>query len=148
MKLNSLPKLTDKTKKRVGRGIGSGKGKTSGRGQKGQKVRGKIPAGFIGGTLPLYKKLPYVRGWSRSGGNPARSPKPVVVKLSQLNDLKANSTVSLQTLVASGIAKGDVAKRGVKILADSDVKVALTVEIPVSKKAQEKIEQAGGKVVL
>ena len=62
MQLHKLFKTTDKKAKRVGRGLGSGKGKTSGRGMKGQKSRENIPAGFIGGTLPLYKKLPYRRG--------------------------------------------------------------------------------------
>jgi len=56
MKLNNLPKTTIPSKQRLGRGTGSGPGKTSGRGTKGQKARGKIPLGFIGGTLPLYRK--------------------------------------------------------------------------------------------
>lgn len=148
MKLNALQKATDRSKKRVGRGLGSGKGKTSARGQKGQKVRGKIPAGFVGGTLPLYKKLPYLRGWSRSGGNPPRNPKAIIIKTSQLNALKANSTVNFETLIQLGFVHKNVSKRGVKILGDEKLTHALTIELPVSKKAQQIIEEAGGKVVI
>lgn len=62
MKLNQLPKLKNRGKKRLGRGLGSGKGKTAGRGTKGQKARGKIPVNFSGAGLALYKKLPLRRG--------------------------------------------------------------------------------------
>lgn len=68
MKLHQLTKIKTKDKKRLGRGIGSGKGKTAGRGTKGQKARGKIPQTFTGG-LSLYKKLPLRRGY----GNPKMS---------------------------------------------------------------------------
>ncbi len=74
MKLHQLSVVSHRSKKRVGRGLGSGKGKTGGRGTKGQKARGKIALGFIGGTLPLYKKLPYRRGL----GNAKQTQKSVV----------------------------------------------------------------------
>lgn len=145
MKLNNLEKTIEKSKKRVGRGIGSGKGKTGGRGMKGQKARGKIPASFIGGSLPLYKKLPFVRGW----GNKKANPKPVVLTLDHLNRFKANSKVTIATLMEAKIIAGRSAQdRGVKILDRGEIKVSgLTVEIPVSKKAKAKIEKSGGKVV-
>lgn len=144
MKLSELPKTIEKSKKRLGRGTGSGKGKTGGRGMKGQKARGKIPAAFIGGSLPLYKKLPFVRGW----GNKKANPKPVVISLEDLNKFKANSTVSIETLVESGLVAGrGKQKRGVKVLNKGELTVkGLIMEIPVSSKVKEKIETAGGKV--
>lgn len=145
MKLSSLEKLVANRKKRIGRGIGSGKGKTGGRGMKGQKARGKIPASFVGGSLPLYKKLPFVRGW----GNKKANHKPVVLTLDHLNRFKANSKVTIATLMETKIIAGKNAQnRGVKFLNKGEIKVGgLTVEIPVSRKVKEKIEKSGGKVV-
>lgn len=143
MKLESLEKLVDKSKKRVGRGIGSGRGKTSTRGSKGQKSRGKIPAGFTGGGLPLYKKLPFKRGW----GNRQVSAKLTVIKLSDLNGFTDKVAVNLTTLFERGlISKSDI-KKGVKVLAGGQLKQALTVELPVSKSAKEEILKQGGKIV-
>lgn len=149
MELNVLPKTVDTAKKRMGRGLGSGKGKTGGRGQKGQKARGKIPAANVGGGLILYKKLPYRRGWSRRGGNPARTPKPVIVKLSELNIYKANETVTVQSLVEKGIvADKEVAKKGVKVLSAGELTTAITVQLPVSENVKNLIEKKGGKVLV
>lgn len=148
MQLNSLTKLVDSSKKRVGRGIGSGRGKTSGRGTKGQKARGKIPAGFIGGSLALYRKLPYKRGWTRKGGKPPKGKNPVVIKLSQLNTFKTGSNIDLSSLIEQGFIAQRDNRRGVKILADSELKIGLTINLPVSKKAKLIIEKAGGKVVI
>lgn len=135
MQLNNLLKTTIKKQKRIGRGIGSGKGKTGGKGQKGQKVRGKIPAAAVGGGLALYKKLPFKRGWGRDGGNRSRGEKPLVVKLSQLAALKPNTVVELQTLIDNKIiSEKSAKKRGVKILADTDLKFPLSFKVPVSKK--------------
>lgn len=144
MKLNNLEKTIQKSKKRLGRGIGSGKGKTGGRGSKGQKARGKIPASFIGGSLPLYKKLPFVRGW----GNKKANPKAVVITLSDLNRFKANSNVNVSSFVESGLISERAAKRGIKILDKGEITVkGLLIEIPVSKQARTKIERLGGKIV-
>lgn len=146
MKLNNLDRLTLRSKKRLGRGIGSGKGKTGGRGMKGQKARGKIPAAFIGGSLPLYKKLPFVRGW----GNMKSKAKPVVVSLNELNRFKANSTVNGASFVEVGlITEADSKKRGIKVLDRGEITVkGLTIEVAVSTKARAKIESSGGKVVV
>ena len=145
MKLHNLEKLIDRSKKRIGRGIGSGKGKAGGRGTKGQKARGKIPASFIGGSLPLYKKLPFVSGW----GNKKANLKPVVITFDHLNTFKADSTISVAALFESKIIAGRSAqKRGVKILDKGELKIrGLKVEIPVSREAKAKIEKLGGKVV-
>ncbi|MBI4039814.1 50S ribosomal protein L15 [Candidatus Daviesbacteria bacterium] len=143
MKLHQLPKLSHHPRKRLGRGLGSGKGKTGGRGQKGQTARDTIPASFIGGTLPLYKRLPLRRGW----GNQLGKPKPILVKLGQLANFKTGSKIDLQTLIEQKIVDQKQAERyGVKILSDGEIKVALTVNLPVSKKAADKVVKAGGKI--
>lgn len=144
MKLSNLDSVIIKSRKRIGRGIGSGKGKTGGRGSKGQKARGKIPTSFIGGSLPLYKKLPFVRGW----GNKKANIKPAVITLEDLNRFKPNSRVTVESLSGVGLFSGRaIQKSGVKILDKGEIKVkGLTVEIPVSAKAKIKIESAGGKV--
>ncbi len=148
MDLSKLPKVKARSAKRLGRGLGSGKGKTAGRGYKGQKARGKVPMAAVGGGLALYKKLPYRRGWSRHGGNPARSPKAVLIKLTNLSELKTNTVVNLNTLIENKIVNSKEAeKKGVKILAEGELKTPLTFELPVSKKAKVLIEKAGGKVV-
>lgn len=139
MQLNKLLKIQTSRKKRVGRGIGSGLGKTAGRGTKGQKARGKIPVGFTGAGLPTFKKLPRKRGL----GNPRFSVKPKVINLSKLNIFKKNAIVDFDQLIkANLISKKDLQ---VKILADQGLSVALTVKLPVSKKAKAEIEAKGGK---
>lgn len=139
MQLNKLLKIQTSRKKRVGRGIGSGLGKTAGRGTKGQKARGKIPVGFTGAGLPTFKKLPRKRGL----GNPRFAVKPKVINLSKLNIFKKNAIVDFDQLIkANLISKKDLQ---VKILADQGLSVALTVKLPVSKKAKAEIEAKGGK---
>lgn len=128
-------------KKRLGRGIGSGKGKTAGRGTKGQKARGKIPVSFTG-NLPLYKKLPLRRGL----GNPAKSPKPKTISLSRLNDFPARASIDLEQLIQTKLLSEKEARFGVKILATGDLKKALTIKLPVSNSARQKIEAVRGKV--
>lgn len=140
MKLEQLSKITTRSKKRVGRGLGSGKGKTGGRGMKGQKARGKVPLTFIGGTLPLYRKLPLRRG----KGNPRMYLKPKAINLAALSIFKAKSVVDLQSLLDSKIISEKDLKSGVKILGNGELKQPLTVKLPVSKSAQQKIEKAGG----
>ena len=95
MELNKLLKVKSKGNKRVGRGVGSGLGKTAGRGSKGQKARGKIPLSFTGAGLPTFKKLPRRKGL----GNPNLSVKPKIIKLSKLNIFKKNSIVDLEQLL-------------------------------------------------
>jgi large subunit ribosomal protein L15 len=142
MKLHELTKTVERPKKRVGRGLGSGKGKTGGKGQKGQKARGTIPAGFIGGTLPLYRKLPLKRGQ----GNTKVSVKPIIVNLSKLVDLKPKTVVDAEVLVKEKIILEKDLKRGVKILGNIEIKNALTIKLPISESARKSVEQSGGKV--
>lgn len=142
MKLHQLLKLKSKGNKRVGRGIGSGLGKTAGRGTKGQKARGKMPVGFTGAGLPTFKKLPLRRGL----GNRRLSLKPKLIKSSQLNIFKKNSVVDVEQLLSLNLINQKDMRKGVKILADSKLTVSLVVNLPVSKKAKQEIESKGGKV--
>lgn len=142
MKLNKLLKVKTKSKKRLGRGIGSGLGKTAGRGTKGQKARGKIPVGFTGTGLPTFKKLPLKRGF----GNRAVSQKLKPIKLDQLNSFKAKSVVDLEQLLKANIINKEDLKKGVKILSGGKLEIALIVKLPTSKKAQSEIERKGGRL--
>lgn len=144
MDLFSLSKTTKRTKKRLGRGYGSGKAKTSGRGTKGQKSRETIKLGFEGGALPLIKKLPFRRGKDRFK---PLSRKSLIINLKNLNSLPADTVIDLDFLVKANLVKEDmVEKYGVKILGDGELKQPLVVKIPCSHKAEEKIKKAGGKV--
>ena len=147
MKRNDLTKTKKKTAKRVGRGPGSGKGKTGGRGQKGQNARGKLPithAHYEGGQRPLIKRLPYRRG----KGNSKISKKPLIVNLEALNLLPKGQIVDVESLIKHGIVeKQDAGKYGVKILGDGNLSNSLTVNLPTSKSAAQKIEKAGGKII-
>lgn len=141
MKLHEQNKIKTKSRKRIGRGLGSGKGKTGGRGSKGQKARGKIPVGFTG-SLPLYKKLPLRRG----KGNPKISRKLKLISLSALNVFKSKSVVDIEELIKEKIISPKDSKKGVKILGNGEIHAALTVKLPVTNSAQKKIESKGGKV--
>jgi len=144
MKLENLPKITQRKKKRLGLGHGSGRGKTAGRGTKGQKARGKIPISFEGGALPLIKRLPFRRG---KGRNKVFKKNPIAVNVKILNILKKGSIVDIKTLVENIIVdEKDANVYGVKILGDGILNVPLTVKLPVSKGAKHKIEKAGGSV--
>ena len=125
---------------RVGRGHGSGNGKTAGRGQKGQKSRsgGKIRVGFEGGQMPLYRRLP------KRGFKCINSKKIIALSLSDLDRFEADSVVNIETLMEAGLVKNSF--DGVKILANGELNKKLTVQVNAfSKGAAEKIEAAGGK---
>ena len=142
-----LPKIKARSAKRLGRGRGSGKGgHTVGRGQKGQKARGKIGILFEGIKVKksLIKKLPLQRG----KGKHVAEAKPIIIKLAYLNLLPTGSKINLEILSKEGIVKKEDADLfGVKILGDGEVKKKFIVEIPISKNAAKKIEAAGGKVL-
>lgn len=145
MNLNDLEKITTKKKRRVGLGHGSGRGKTSGRGTKGQKARGDVPLDFEGGALPLIKRLPFLRG---KGKNKSITKDPYVINVGLLNSLPKNTTVDIESLAKLKLVNLEDAKiNGVKILGDGELTVALTVKLPASKSAIEKIQKAGGSVV-
>jgi len=145
MKLNELSpaKGATKNRKRVGRGHGSGSGKTSGRGHKGQKSRsgGSIPAWFEGGQLPLTRRLP-IKGFS----NYTRREYEVI-NLSDLERSGLEGTVTVAVLRAAGIVTRS--KMPVKILGMGEVTKALDLKVnAVSATAREKIEAAGGTIEL
>jgi large subunit ribosomal protein L15 len=144
MQLHTLSKSTEKPRRRLGQGHGSGRVKTAGRGTKGQKARGDIPLRFEGGALPLIKRLPFLRGKQKN--KPFRA-KAVVLNVSDLNVLPANSVVDQASLVKYKLVDERELKRGgVKILGDGELQVALTVAVPVSQSAKTKIEKAGGSI--
>lgn len=142
MQLHSLESITKRTQRRLGQGQGSGRGKTSGRGMKGQKARNSVPLDFEGGALPLVKRMPYLRG---KGKNKSLQPKPVVLNVSVLETLPVGATVDVATLVKHKLVNEKKAKQfGIKILGNGVLSVSLTVTVPVSKGAAAKIQQAGG----
>lgn len=140
MNLSSLPKIVTRPAKRLGRGHGSGKVKTSGRGTKGQKAREKVGLKFAGSSLQAswLKRLPLLRG---KGKNKSFREKPVTVSLNDLNSLKVKE-ITLEALKKEGVISKSAI--GVKVLGTGNLKTALTVKIPVSKAAKSKIEKVGG----
>ena len=145
MKLNELkpPKGSRRPKKRVGRGHGSGWGKTCGRGHKGQKSRSgvSIPAWFEGGQMPLVRRIP--KSGPRRIGHVRIEYS--VVNIQTLSIFEDGATVSLETMFESGIVKGKNSR--VKILGNGEIEKKLTVQAhKFSKTAVEKIEAVGGTV--
>lgn len=140
--MTSLQKIVERSKKRVGRGHGSGKVKTSGRGTKGQKARGTVHFGFEGGQLPLVKRMPLLRG---KGRNKGRTGKAWIVKVDGLKQLEKETTVSLANLEKYHMIPEGALKA--KLVGTGKVELAYTVEIPCSRGAKAVIEKAGGHVV-
>lgn len=146
MYLSTLPKITKRSKKRVGRGFGSGKGgHTAGRGRKGQRSREDIPLLFEGAPsgASLVKRLPFLRG---KGKHKSFKKNPVVINTKYLNLLPKNTKVDAAALVKYHLVDDDAANRGVKILGEGTLTVPLNVHLPCSKGAKKIIEAAGGTV--
>ena len=149
MKLNNLLSKNKRAKKRLGRGIGSSKGKTSGRGHKGQKSRSGVAIkSFEGGQMPLYRRLPK-RGF-KSFHN---KKKIVVMNLSKIELLLLkqknllNDKINLKNLQKSNLINKKYNQ--LKLLGEGDVKNKFDIELnSISKSAKEKIEKLGGKVTL
>lgn len=142
MKIHELTPAPDSNKevKRVGRGHGSGNGKTAGKGHKGQNARsgGGVRIGFEGGQMPLARRIP------KRGFNNIFATKYAVVNVSDLNKFKEDTVVDTELLIASGLVKK--VNDGVKILGNGELNVKLTVKAAkFSQSAIEKIEKAGGK---
>ena len=143
MRINTIqPAEGSKTSaKRLGRGIGSGLGKTSGKGHKGQWARsgGGVRPGFEGGQMPLTRRVP------KRGFNNHFKKVYAIVNLSQLNGYEAGSVVDFETLYFDGQIKEVKNPVGLKVLGDGEITVALTVKAnKFSKAAKEAIEKAGG----
>ncbi len=143
MNLSELkPAEGSKFKKKIkGRGIGSGNGKTAGKGYKGQKARsgGSIRPGFEGGQMPLYRRLP------KRGFKCINTKNIVAVNVNRLEIFENGTVVGLEMLLESGVISHT--RDGVKILGNGDLTKKLTVKANYfSETAKEKIENAGGKI--
>ena len=151
MKLNSLNSKITKTKKRLGRGIGSGKGKTCGRGHKGQKSRSGVAIkSFEGGQMPLYRRLPK-RGFKNFNNQAKKFV--AIINLSKIQEILEkkkilpNSKLNLSTLQKFQLVNKKYSK--LKLLGSGDIKEKLNIETNfISNSAKEKIEKLGGKVTL
>ncbi|MDR3643150.1 MAG: 50S ribosomal protein L15 [Candidatus Doudnabacteria bacterium] len=142
IKLHELHKHPKSTHRRkvVGRGLGSGKGTYSTRGNKGQTKRtghSKMPVNFEGGRQPLVRQLPKLRGFRALDG------KPAVVSLNELAVFADGATVDLKSLIAKGLV--DDMTKTAKILG-GEIKKKLNIKLPISASAKEAVEKAGGKV--
>jgi large subunit ribosomal protein L15 len=143
MELNNLPKIVNRSKKRVGRGIGSGKGgHTSGRGSKGQKARETVKLDFEGTKFKksLLKRIPFLRGKGKFKSWSER----VAFNLEDLEGWPVKTEVTVEKLAAAGWIRN--ARVNVKILGKGELKDGLVFKVPVSKSAQKKIVAKGGKV--
>ncbi|WP_310652827.1 50S ribosomal protein L15 [Lactobacillus jensenii] len=143
MKLHELKPAegSRRSRKRVGRGTSSGYGKTSGRGQKGQLARqgGHTRPGFEGGQMPLFRTMP------KRGFKNINRKKYAVINLDDLNKFENGSEVTIADLKAKGLVKKELS--GVKLLANGELKVKVTVKVnKASKAAEEAVNAAGGSV--
>ncbi len=143
MKLHELSPQAGSSKKawRKGRGVGTGNGKTAGRGHKGQNARsgGGVRPGFEGGQLPLYRRIPK-HGFS----NYLFKKNYAIINVEQLDKYENGAVISLETLVNDGVIRKEL--DGLKVLGNGDITKKLTVRATVfSASAKEKIEAAGGK---
>jgi large subunit ribosomal protein L15 len=146
MKLHDLKpnQGSKKDKKRVGRGISAGQGKTAGRGTKGQGARagGGTRLYHQGGNLPFFRRLPFVRG---KGFTPINRVEFYEINLEKLANLPANSLITPETLVEARMLRNT--RKPVVILGRGEVEVALNVRVHrISESAREKIEAAGGTI--
>ena len=149
MQLNTLNSKISKSKKRLGRGIGSSKGKTSGRGHKGQKSRSGVAIkSFEGGQMPLYRRLP------KRGFKSNRQKKNIAtINLSRIQEIinkqsdMANNKINLSNLQKSKLINKKYKK--LKLLGSGDLKDKINIEVnSISKSAKEKVEKIGGKVTM
>jgi large subunit ribosomal protein L15 len=143
MKLNELlpPDGSRANRKRVGRGVGSGHGKTAGRGTKGHKSRsgGGVRPGFEGGQMPLHRRLP------KGGFTNIFKKKIAVINIRDLARFESGNIVDEAALIRAGLVKGR--RDGIKLLGQGEIKIPLTIKVNgVSKNAREKIIAAGGNI--
>ncbi|HIO51465.1 MAG TPA: 50S ribosomal protein L15 [Pelagibacteraceae bacterium] len=149
MKLNQLSSKAIKSKKRLGRGIGSSKGKTCGRGHKGQKSRSGVAIkSFEGGQMPLYRRLP-----KRGFKSIVNKKNIAIINLSRIQEIITkqkdilNNKINLANLQKSKLLNKK--HRKLKLLGTGDLKQKFDIEVnSISKSAKEKIEKLGGKVTL
>lgn len=143
MRLNELspPKRSRKSRKRVGRGVGSGTGKTAGRGSNGQNSRsgGGVRPGFEGGQMPLHRRLP------KRGFTNIFKKNYSILNISDLSRFESGSTVDGAVLLREGLIKGRF--DGIKLLGNGEINYPLTIKLnKISKQARKKIEDADGNI--
>ncbi len=143
MKLNELspPKGSRKSPKRLGRGVGSGTGKTAGRGTKGHNSRsgGGVRPGFEGGQMPIHRRLP------KRGFTNIFRKQIATVNIRDLSRFETGSVVDEPALIRCGLIKGR--NDGIKLLGQGDIKYPLIIRVnDISKGARDKIEAIGGKI--
>ncbi|QTA78859.1 50S ribosomal protein L15 [Desulfonema limicola] len=143
MRLHELSpaKGSRKARKRVGRGVASGSGKTAGRGSKGHNSRsgGGVRPGFEGGQMPIHRRLP------KRGFTNIFKKKIAVINIRDLAKFESGSRVDDIALVKAGLVKGSI--DGIKLLAQGDIDYPLTIKLPyISSNAKKKIEAAGGSI--
>ena len=141
MQLHNLPKLVKRSKKRVGRGVGSGKGShTSGRGTKGQKAREKVPLIFEGTKFKksLIKRLPFLRG---KGKLKSWKLRPVIVNFSDLENFSGKE-VTVEALIKAGIVGPIALEVGVKVLGGGKLTKTLEFKVPMSYSASGKMKKS------
>jgi large subunit ribosomal protein L15 len=150
MKLNEISDNAGSSKERmrVGRGIGSGKGKTAGRGVKGQKARtGVAVKGFEGGQMPLHRRLPKRGFWNPFSTDYNEVNLGRIQQAVDSGKLAAGATVTVEALVSAGVCSKP--RDGVKLLGNGEISAKLTFEVAAaSKSAMAAIEKAGGSVKL
>ena len=142
MKLNEMTSAGNQVAYRKGRGPGSGNGKTSGRGHKGQKARsgGGVRPGFEGGQMPLYRRLP-----KRGFNNKRFAPQYITINVSDLEKIEGVTEVTAQVLDEQGIISVPKNNDGIKILGRGELTKKLDVKVAkFTASAKEKIEKAGG----
>lgn len=143
MKLNELSpaKGSKKNRKRLGRGVGSGFGKTAGRGTKGHNSRsgGGVRPGYEGGQMPIHRRLP------KRGFTNIFKKKIVTLNIRDLERFESGSTVDEATLIRAGLVKGK--RDGIKLLGHGEINHPLKIKLnQISKAARDKIEAAGGSI--
>jgi len=149
MDLNNLPKIKEKSKKRIGRGHGSGRGgHTSTRGSKGQNSRTRVSLFFEGTKIKksLIKRLPFIRGKDKFQ---PRSGKSIIINLKYLNLFAKDEEVNFSSLKAKGFLPENLPENTkIKILGEGEINIPLVIALPISKGAKEKIEKAGGRILM
>ena len=143
MRLNELKPVqgSKRTRKRLGRGVASGSGKTAGRGNKGHNQRsgGGVRPGYEGGQMPIHRRLP------KRGFTNIFKEKISIVNIRDLNRFKSGSVVDEAALVAQKLVKGQL--DGIKLLGNGEIDYPLTIKLThISKSARQKIEAVGGTV--
>ena len=148
MKLNTLNSKLSKKKKRLGRGIGSSKGKTCGRGHKGQKSRSGVAIkSFEGGQMPLYRRLP------KRGFNPLKKVKIAIINLDKIQNLIETKKINKDTQInIDSLKKTKIISKSfhkIKVLGLGEIKDKINLSVDfISKSAKEKLEKAGGTISL